>query len=373
MLGKSKIDCLLVGQSPPPHHGQAVVTGMLFEYSWSKVTVSNLRMAYSDSIESVGKFSFSKVFHLIELVFKTWKVAYLQKPEVLYYLPSSPHKVPFIRDVIYLTLTRWMFPKTIFHYHAGGLVEFVDGMAWGRIVAEKVYGGADLSIELSDSGKSPSGYFKAERKKYIPNGIDIRYIADPHKKNGKFCVLYLGGLSEDKGIGNIISTAEMLKARGLEFEMQVVGGWSSTAYKDKIHRDLDDSSLGSVIRFEGVLTGEDKSLALSNADCFLFPSHYASESFPLVLIEAMGSGLPIITTNWRGIPNVLGDNGAGFLCDTHSPPQYAEKIELLMNDPELRKRMGAAGRARYEREFTKERFLERMESVFEDVVNSNPS
>ena len=64
---KNYSDILLVGQTPPPYHGQAVVTGMLFDHGWGDLKVERLRMAYSDSIDSVGKAGPGKVLHLLSL------------------------------------------------------------------------------------------------------------------------------------------------------------------------------------------------------------------------------------------------------------------------------------------------------------------
>ena len=102
----------------------------------------------------------------------------------------------------------------------------------------------------------------------------------------------------------------------------------------------------------------------------LFPSHYEAETFGIVLVEAMAFGLPIVTTKWRGIPHVVGESGSAYLCPINSPEQYAKAIQELVLDSSLRCKMGKKGRARYAEEFTKEKFLKRMEDVFEEVVGS---
>ncbi len=80
-----KSDILLVGQTPPPFHGQSVVTGMLFDHDWGNLKVERLRMAYSDSIDAVGKAGIGKVLHLFSLIFQTWTIALSKRPKVLYY------------------------------------------------------------------------------------------------------------------------------------------------------------------------------------------------------------------------------------------------------------------------------------------------
>ena len=63
-------DILIVGQTPPPYHGQAVVTAMLFDHDWGDLKVERLRMSYSDSIDAVGKLAPGKLLHLLSLILK---------------------------------------------------------------------------------------------------------------------------------------------------------------------------------------------------------------------------------------------------------------------------------------------------------------
>lgn len=364
-------DILVVGQTPPPHHGQAVVTSMLFDHEWSKVRVECLRMAYSKTIESVGSFSISKVFYLFSLIFQTWKIVLSKRPHALYYLPSSPNKIPLIRDLVYLSFTRCLFPKTVFHYHAGGLAEFVEGLGLLKYFAHKAYGGADMSIELSENGVSPSDYFRAKQKVYIPNGLDVEVIySSKAAREDCFTVLFIGALNEGKGVGQIVNTASILSERGVKVKFSLVGAWADESYKEEVLNEIAQKRLTEIFEFPGVLTGDSKWGALCSADCFLFPSHYSSESFPLVLIEAMACRLPIVTTRWRGIPNVVGDCGCAVLCDVKSSLEYAEVISELVENSYLRNEMGLKARRRYESEFTRQKFLSRMEDAFCEVVKS---
>ena len=106
-------DLLMVGQTPPPYHGQAVATGILFEHDWTRIRVRCLRMDYSRSTDEVGKAGVGKLISLVRLVLRTWKVLRSLRAPVLYYLPASPHFVPVVRDIFYLALFVY---DTIKHY-----------------------------------------------------------------------------------------------------------------------------------------------------------------------------------------------------------------------------------------------------------------
>ena len=368
MLEKEQVGCLIVGQTPPPHHGQAVVTGMLFEHAWTKVKVSLLRMSYSDSIDVVGRLSLSKIVHLFSLILQTWKVVIVERPRALYYLPASANRTPVLRDIVYLLAVKWCFKKTIYHFHAGGLPAYLESMPLLGRVAKFAYGRPDTAIDVIETSPPSGEYFHAQQNLVVNNGVAVELVDRARSNGDRFEVLYVGVLNEGKGVKDIIETARILKQKNVDCGFVLVGEWGSPLFKKEVLELVDQHKLNGMIRFTGPLSGDEKWRAFANADCLFFPSHYEAETFGMVLVEAMAFGLPIVTTRWRGIPKVLGDSGCGYLCDINAPEQYAEKLALLIDDPTLRKAMGEKGRARYEEEFTKEKFLERMESAFEEVL-----
>jgi glycosyltransferase involved in cell wall biosynthesis len=90
----------------------------------------------------------------------------------------------------------------------------------------------------------------------------------------------------------------------------------------------------------------------------------------LVIIEAMAFGLPVISTTWRGIPQLIGDSGAAILCDINAPDQYANSISDILNDSNKRQQMGKAARQYYQLHYTREKFVRAMEEAFQTVVKS---
>jgi glycosyltransferase involved in cell wall biosynthesis len=127
---------------------------------------------------------------------------------------------------------------------------------------------------------------------------------------------------------------------------------------------IAESGLSSQVKFLGVLTGPEKFAAFRRADLFCFPSFFNCEAFPVVLLEAMAWGLPILSTKWRGIPSIVDDGVNGFLVDPHDAVALADQVERLARDVELRQAMGRAGRAKFVREFTHQRCASRMRSAF---------
>ena len=92
----------------------------------------------------------------------------------------------------------------------------------------------------------------------------------------------------------------------------------------------------------------------------MFPTFYSNECFPLVILEAMEYGLPVVSTNEGGIQDIILDGKTGYVVEKHNPAALATALEHLINDPGLRTRMGNAGRKRFEEAFTEEVFEKRI-------------
>ncbi|EXZ16445.1 glycosyltransferase, partial [Bacteroides fragilis] len=107
---------------------------------------------------------------------------------------------------------------------------------------------------------------------------------------------------------------------------------------------------------------------LREADLFVFPTYYNNECFPLVLLEAMEYSLPCISTNEGGITDIIEESKTGYIVEKQNPKILAQQIEYLLDHPELRKQMGQAGKNKFQKEFTLEKFEERMKTILEEVI-----
>jgi len=365
-----KSDILLVGQTPPPFHGQSVVTGMLFDHDWGGLRVERLRMAYSDSIDDVGKAGVGKVLHLLSLIWQTWILVLKKHPEVLYYLPASANKTPVIRDIIYLAAVRWLFSKTVFHYHAGGLPEYLKSSGVLGKVAKRIYANADLSIDVIETSPATGSLLLSKKSIVVRNGLDVELCSSNRDKIDIIQILYVGVLNEGKGIIQIVETARILRGQNLSCMFKIVGGWVSSEFKEKVEILIQEYNLEEFFHFTGSLNGGEKWQTFADADCFFFPSHYEAETFGMVLVEAMAFSLPLVTTRWRGIPLVVEGEDCATLCDIKSPDQYAKALKELIQNPEKRKLMGEASRKHYEGNYTREKFVWAMEGALRGVLKS---
>ena len=116
------------------------------------------------------------------------------------------------------------------------------------------------------------------------------------------------------------------------------------------------------------MLGSDKETFFSNADLFVYPSFYPRENQPLVLIESMMFGLPIITTKWRAIPDMIVEGKNGYLVETHSPMKIADKvISLYKNRSELEK-LSLRSRQEYRMNYSLKVHLQKIEDKILEIL-----
>ena len=180
-------------------------------------------------------------------------------------------------------------------------------------------------------------------------------------------ILFCGMVSEEKGAGILLEACAKLKQLGASFRCKIVGK-AASAVEEKNFKDfIQNHRLEGIVEFTGPLYSDNKWKAYAGADIFCFPTHYSAESFGLVAVEAMMFGLPVVATNWRGLPDIVVDRETGFLVPPKDAKSIAERLEILILDPDLRRTMGAAGRRRYEEKYTIDKFRNSMEFALTSV------
>ena len=358
---------LMVGQLPPPFHGQAIMNALVLDAEFDALEKVVLPMAYSETADQVGKAGFAKVLHLCSLILRTWWLWFRHRPSVLYYPPASANRIPIWRDILYLGCTRFLFPKMVFHFHAGGLVDFMQHGGWLGSLARWVYRRPDLSVELYQEPDSPGKFLGAKRVEVIANAVEVG-LPVATLSEGPFRILFVGALSEEKGVLEVIEVVLSLRQRGIEVVAELAGAWVSADFRETALRRVRENELEQQICWLGSVQGERKWEVFRRAHCFFFPTRYSAEKFPLVLLEALGMGLPIVSTQWRGIPQLVEGSGAASLCPVGDQPGFVEAIAKLVLQPEYRQKTGQRARDHYQKHYTVEKFLQSIEQSLLEVV-----
>ncbi|MGA3080467.1 MAG: glycosyltransferase family 4 protein [Terracidiphilus sp.] len=361
---------LVVGQTPPPFGGQTVMIQLLLDGAYQDIELVHLPTCFSKELKSTGKFKLAKVWELFRVVAAIYRAKLRVRPEVLYYPPSGPSFAAVIRDIVILGMTRWLFDKTVFHLHAGGISEYALTMnpllrSLFRFALEK----PDLVIRTAPHSAQDGKGLRCKKEVVIANGIpdsageSIQRTAIPGMP---VRILLVALLREDKGVLVAIQAVRQLLLAGMDVELTCMGEWDSPALQARAE-SLIEPEVSSRFKFPGVQTGNEKWKYYRDAGIFLFPSFFHSETFGIVLLEAMCFSLPVVATRWRGIPDVVEEGSCAILCDHNDVAGCRDALALLVNDPSLRDRMGRNARERFLRYFTIEAHRQAMESALSQL------
>ncbi len=358
---------LVVGQIPPPYHGQALMIEKLLAGKYSGIQLYHVRMRFSERISEVGRFRLVKVVRMISLVLRIALMRLRAKTTVLYYPPAGPDLVPMYRDLFVLIATRWLFKKTVFHFHAGGISAlYADLNGWLKPLFRLAFFNADLGLRASLlAPRDPEG-LRVRHEVIIPFGIEDNAVrlGVAHRRileAPPATILFVGVLRESKGILVLLEAARQLLSAGLEFRIDLVGEFESSTFQTSVLETIRGAGLSDRVRQLGMLEGDAKWTCYAHSDIFCFPTFY--ETFGVVLLEAMQFGLPIVSTRWSGA-DLVEDGINGFLVPIHDAGATADRLAQLVRDPALARAMGLRGRRKYENGFTLPIFYRNAERAF---------
>jgi len=184
--------------------------------------------------------------------------------------------------------------------------------------------------------------------KPLPQEDSLRAFREKYQIRGP-TVLFGGRVSQDKGIGVLLSAMEIVMKELPQAQLLLVGE------KSRIEPELKNisSTLRSAIRLTGWIPHEDMRIAYASADLVTTPSIYL-DNFPNVNLEAMEVAKPVIGTSRGGTPEVVEDNVTGIILDPKDTKKFADTLLTLLRDHAKAKKMGEAGRKSIEEKFSLE-------------------
>jgi glycosyltransferase involved in cell wall biosynthesis len=165
-------------------------------------------------------------------------------------------------------------------------------------------------------------------------------------------VLFVGRLRSRKAAAVLLEAAAMVRRTNGTARFVLVGDGEQARALGRQARSLGLLDDGAVA-FAGTVARTEVPAWLGRADVFCLPSIY--EGFPLAILEAMAMRLPVVATRVSGNPEAVRDGETGLLVDAEDAAALAAALTRLLSDPDLRRRMGEAGRRRVTEEFGIER------------------
>jgi glycosyltransferase involved in cell wall biosynthesis len=363
---------LVFAHVPPPLHGQSqmvqyLVEGLRADPSLG-LEVIHVDARLSEGLEDVGTARSGKLPRLLRFCAQAIRARWQQGVTTLYYVPSPAKRAPLYRDWIAMTLLRPWFRHLVYHWHSVGMGEWLATQArpWERWLSHRLLGGVSLSIVLAEANRADAERLQPRRIAVVGNGVpdpcpDFATVLGPERvarfarrqaEGGEVRVLFMALCVRDKGVFDAVEAVALANRLGaeqappLKFRLTVGGTFPTPELEREFHQLVRDRGMAGCVEHVGFLNGAAKAAALRAADVFLFPTYYANEGQPLGVAEAMAHGLPVVTTRWRAIPEMLPAGSPG-LVEPRQPAQAAAALVTVVQTAD-----GRQHRAEFERKFT---------------------
>jgi len=363
-MAKKKI--LFIFKLPPPFNGATFANKNIHESNLlhDSFKVKFINYGLTRSGEQFGKFKTNKVFFYLKALFRF--LVYIQNVHIVY-ITIAPIGIGFLKDSVFIVLSKLFKKKIIIHLHGKGIKkQYIKSKFWEKYYPF-VINGCDV-ICLSNLLKNDLPFFN-KSPFVVPNGIKTTDYTKIFKINEEFQFLYLSNLYKTKGVLDFIDSMILLKDETeLKFSATLVGAESPELSYKEVKKYITNKKGDKFINLIGPLYGNEKKKILKNSDVFIFPTYYANEAFPIVILEAMESGLPIITTSEGGIPDLVTDKQNGFIVKARDIKSITEKAKRLLENKELREKISKQNIEKFYASYTITHFEKNIKKVIEEVI-----
>jgi glycosyltransferase involved in cell wall biosynthesis len=198
------------------------------------------------------------------------------------------------------------------------------------------------------------GEAQVDKVEIIHVGVDTDFFRprEGERPPGPFRILCVGRLDEGKGQTYLIEAGRRLAAEGVDFVMEVVGEGDRRA---RLERQIQEGGLGDRVVLDGPHPRAEIAERMRAVDVIVAPSvptgEGKKEGIPVVLMEAMSCGLPVVASDLAGIAELVEDERTGLLVPSADAGALAAALRRLADDPAWRSDLGRAGREKVVREF----------------------
>lgn len=267
----------------------------------------------------------------------------------------------FRKGALMLT-ARLLGVPVILHLHAAQLEQFYAGAAAPvQALIRAIFGLADGVVVLGKSAEAlVTGALRvpAECVTILINGVPGPLTAAPRAVAAVPQLLFLGNLSERKGVSDLLAALASPAVRERVWAATFAGGGEIDAYRAKAAA----LGLGDRIHFAGWVKQPEASKLVAAADILILPSY--DEGLPLVILEALGQAVAVICTPVGEIPHVLQHGENAYFVEPGNVGQLAAAVQTLLDDAPRRLRLAVAGRALFERSFAVDVFFRSLLEIY---------
>lgn len=318
---------VLLAPTPPPAGGIAGWTDRMLKArlkdGWTVEVVDEKVIGKRQIFGKRGRRNLFEEIRRCRSIWRNLKIC-LKDPDVKIVQSCIPAAtLAMIREYVCAIITKKRNRKFIIHFRCTVPIFVQDRM--GVFILRRLCGKSDMIFSLNQQTTTYLRSLSNTPIRQIPNFISSEELIENHEIREKLRhVIYVGGIVENKGVGDCLQIASLLPDITFSFV-----GTGNARYE----KEAKDKHLNNVF-FEGVLDRQGVKEELRKSDVFLFMTFFRGEGFSNALCEAMAAGLPCVVTNWAANADMIGELG-GFVVPVNGVNDAVVAIERL-RDRDLR-------------------------------------
>jgi len=330
---------LLLLLVPPPYGGGENRGLRMAEYFCKRDGVRTLTFSRPwASKHTQGRVTFRNFFYGLYYIGRSAAYMFIDRPQKMFF--SIPKSIgAFLRMVPVLYLAQILHIKVCGEL-AGANFIFIEQGGWKKTIGlyflRKLYSIRFLGESVAKYHE-PYGF---KNTVVFPNGMEhpgTGTSIDGLPDSARLELLYVGELSRSKGVERIIQALQRCRTEGLDVFCTLIGEWKEAAFEREMQDFIRQNRLDEMITFTGLLKGSEKWAFYNQAHVLTHPTDLDGQ--PITILEALGSGLAVISTHVGAIPDTIKDGVNGYLLPDISAVALYEAIRKLYFDRPLLHRM----------------------------------
>lgn len=277
----------------------------------------------------------------------------------------------FYRKMFFMALARVWRIKIIFHCHSGKFDQFyLEERGWQKILIRKVLSLSDRVVVLSPHWAC---FFPqivpASKLKVLENAVPLDSYQSKGAEFSKALeptLLFAGLLTENKGLFDLLSIVPELVKKVPSLKVLLAGSGDV----QKIQALLQSGHIEGSVKLLGWVDPQQLIGFYHQSHIFVLPSYY--EGWPMVLLEAMACGLPIVGTRVGGIPELVEEGKNGILINPGDRKALLEALIALLADPVLREGIAQKNIKKIKEKYDMPVYIEKLKGLYREILEAKP-
>lgn len=341
----------------PSFHTQGGISSVLSIYK--KSFSERFRLVFIPSYS--GKARYKDVAFFTLALLRVLLVSVFSKKSIFHIHMAS--KGSFLRKTILATIPELFGRKFIYHIHGAMFDQFMESagpVKMNRIINK--LSRADKIIVLSHSWLDYFSTFIQPKKLEVVYNPSSTYNGwYKEKANIRPVLLFMGRYGQRKGVYDLLKAALPLEPDSFLLKMYGDGE------VEEVRRFVEANGMQGSVEVNGWVNHDEVNKLYENADALVLPSH--AEGLPMSVLEAIGKGMPVVSTNVGGIPEAVIDGDNGYIISPGDVKQLSLRLSMLIKDRDLRVKMGKRSLQLAGEKFSVESIGNKLEAVYKEVYS----